>query len=195
MIDARSALAARRHFGVRIAIAASIALGPALLGASHATTLGDIAAAMAAPAGAAQTTNEWSSFAKLKQTQWKGKAPARGGNKYYWNGSLPLDGLGAGEISLVGTQTTVTSATAGVQKKVELAKIAQLVAAQFPKDAKVEQVRGACPGEIMSGSRIYRVTLAGRKPLFVHAQSVTDDRSGVYSSFEFELERNKLWIC
>jgi hypothetical protein len=195
MIDVCPGLAARRHFGVRIAIAASIALGPAVLGASHAATLGDIAAAMAAPTNVGLATNDWSSFAKLKQVRWKGKAPARGGNSYYWNGNLPLDGLGAGEIGLVGTQTAVTSATAGVRKKVELAKIAQLVAAQFPKDAKVEQVRGACPGETMSGSRIYRVTLAGRKPLFVHAQSVTDDRSGVYSSFEFEPQRNKLWIC
>ena len=70
-----------------------------------------------------------------------------------------------------------------------------MVAAQFPKDAKLEQVRGACPGEAMGGSRIYRITLAGRKPLYLHAQSVTEDRGGSYSTFEIEPQRNKLWIC
>jgi hypothetical protein len=123
---------------------------------SDAASLGDIATALAAPATSAQATNDWASLAKLKQVRWKGKAPAKGGNQYYWNGSLSLDGLGAGEISLVGTQKVVTSATATVQRKIELAKITQVVAAQFPKDAKLEQVRGACPGEAMSGSDLSR---------------------------------------
>lgn len=164
-------------------------------GNAHAATLADVAAALAAPAGASQATNDWSSFSSLKQAQWKGKAPAKGGNKYYWNGKLSIDGLGAGEISLVGAAKAVSSATVTIAKKVELAKIGQVVAAQFPKDVKLEQVRGPCPDERMSGSRIYRVTLAGRKPLFLNAQSVTEDRGGSFSTFELEPQRNKGWIC
>ena len=89
----------------------------------------------------------------------------------------------------------MSSATVTIAKKVELAKIGQVVAAQFPKDVKLEQVRGPCPDERMSGSRIYRVTLAGRKPLFLNAQSVTEDRGGSFSTFELEPQRNKGWIC
>lgn len=182
---------------MRVALAPIVLLTVALSapGNAGAATLADVAAALAAPADAAQATNDWSSFTSLKTAQWKGKAPAKGGDKYYWNGKLPLDGLGAGEISLVGTARAVMSATVTVPKKVELAKIGQVVAAQFPKDAKLEPVRGACTDERMSGSRIYRVTLAGRKPLYLHAQSVTEDRSGSFSTFELEPQRNKGWIC
>jgi hypothetical protein len=174
---------------MRVALAPIVLLTVALSAAGNAgaATLADVAAALAAPADAAQATNDWSSFTSLKTAQWKGKAPAKGGDKYYWNGKLPLDGQGAGEVSLVGTVT--------VPKKVELGKIGQVVAAQFPKDAKLEQVRGACPDERMSGSRIYRVTLAGRKPLYLHAQSVTEDRGGSFSTFELEPQRNRGWIC
>jgi len=178
-------------------IVAAVAACTAVLVAPCATaaTLGEIAAALAAPAASPQPTNDWSAFSKLKGTQWKGKAPQRGGNQYYWNANLPLDGLGTGELALVGTQKNVTSATAGVQKKIELPKIQQAVTSQFPANTKIEQVRGACPGEASGGSRIYRVTLAGRKPLYLHAQSVSDDKSGDYTSFEMEPQRNKGWIC
>ena len=162
---------------------------------ASAVTLGDVVAALAAPAGAPQPTGDWNAFAQLKGAKWQGNAPRRGGDKYYWNAKTSFDRLGPGEVSLVGTQKTVVSATATVQKKVELPQIQQVVAAQLPNDARVEQVRGACPGEGMSGSRIYRVTLAGRKPIFLHAQSVTEDRGGSYSTFEMEPQRNALWTC
>lgn len=160
-----------------------------------AATLGEVAAALAAPTGSAEATNDWAGFSKFKGAKWQSNAPKRGGNQYYWNANLQFDGMGPGQLSLVGTQKNVMSATAGVQKKVELAKIQQMMAAQFPKDAKIDQVRGACPGEAMTGSRIYRVTLAGRKPLYVHVQSVTEDRGGSYSNIEFEPKRNALWTC
>ncbi|HQR20543.1 MAG TPA: hypothetical protein PLE54_10745 [Burkholderiaceae bacterium] len=178
----------------RIVLVAA-ALAVFMVASAHAATLGEVAAAIAAPAGSPQATNDWSAFSKLKGAKWQGNAPKRGGNQYYWNAKLSYDGLGPGELSLVGTQKNVTSATAGVSKKIELAQIQPTVAAQLPKDTKIEQVRGACPGEVLSGSRIYRVTLAGRKPLYLHAQSVTDDKSGAYTSFEFEPQRNRGWIC
>ncbi|MBS1133837.1 MAG: hypothetical protein H6R02_978, partial [Burkholderiaceae bacterium] len=63
------------------------------------------------------------------------------------------------------------SATVGWPKDIVLAKVPEMLAAQFPKDTKLEQVRGACPDERLSGSRIYRATLAGRKPLYLHVRS------------------------
>ena len=45
-----------------------------------------------------------------------------------------------------------------------------MLAAQFPKDTRLELVRGACPDERLSGSRIYRATLAGRKLLYQRAE-------------------------
>ena len=38
--------------------------------------------------------------AAAKQAQWKGKAPAKGGSKYYWNGKPPIDGAGLSEVLL-----------------------------------------------------------------------------------------------
>jgi hypothetical protein len=142
-----------------------------------------------------QATNDWSAFAKLNGAKWKGKAPAKGGNLYYWNGSVPIDGVGAGQISLVTNKAAVESATIGWPKDIALAKVPQLLAAQFPKDAKLEQVRGACPDERLSGSRIYRATLAGRKPLYLHIQFAAGDRGGNTSTIEMEPQRNKGWIC
>lgn len=163
---------------------------------ASAVTLGDIAAALAAPSNASQATNDWSSFARLNGVKWKGKAPAKGGNMYYWNGSLQLDGMGAGELSLSGNKAAVLTATASpTTKQIELAKVPQMLAAQFPKDTKLEQVRGACPGEALSGSRIYRATLAGRKPLYLHIQFAASDRGGSTSTIEMEPRRNSLWIC
>ena len=53
---------------------------------AFAASLGEIATALAAPAGTPQATNDWTAFAKLAGAKWQGKAPAKGGNKYYWNG-------------------------------------------------------------------------------------------------------------
>jgi hypothetical protein len=175
--------------------ALALALGLTLNVSVQAATLGDVAVAMAAPSSAAQSTNDWTSLAKLKGAKWKGSAPAKGGNTYYWNGETTFDGLGPGHISASGPKAAVMTITATVNKKIDLAKASQLMAQQFPKEAKLEQIRGACPGEVMSGSRIYRVTLAGLKPLYVHLQSVTEDRGGSYTSFDMEPLRNKLWIC
>jgi hypothetical protein len=174
---------------------AAVAMGLVLSGAVQAVTLGDIAGAMAAPSAAPQATNDWSSFAKLTGVKWKGKAPAKGGNMYYWNGSLQLDRMGAGELSLSGSKSAVLTATASPSKQIELAKVPQMLAAQFPKDTRLEQVRGACPDERLSGSRIYRATLAGRKPLYMHIQYAAADRGGATSTVEMEPQRNKLWIC
>ena len=160
-----------------------------------AATLGEVAAALAAPAGAAQSTNDWSAFSKLKGAQWQGNAPKRGGNKYYWSGKVPIDGVGSGQISLVGGQKALDSATVGWPKDIKLAEVPVMLAAQFPKDTKLEQVRGACPDERLSGSRIYRATLAGRKPLYLHIQYAAGDRGGSTSTIEMESQRNKGWIC
>jgi hypothetical protein len=164
-------------------------------GKAGAATLADIAAALAAPAGAAQATNDWTAFAKLAGAKWQGKAPAKGGNKYYWNGNVPIDGVGSGQISLVGGQKALDSATVGWPKDIVLAKVLEMLTAQFPKGTKLEQVRGACPDERLSGSRIYRATLAGRKPLYLHVQYAAGDRGGSTSTIEMEPQRNKGWIC
>ena len=160
-----------------------------------AATLGDIAAALAAPSGAPQATNDWSAFSKLKGATWKGKAPAKGGNKYYWNGKVPIDGVGSGEVHLVGGQKTLDSAAVTWPKDIVLAKVPEMLAAQFPKDTKLEQIRGACPEERLGGSRIYRATLAGRKPLYLHIQYAPADRGASISTIEMEPQRNKGWIC
>lgn len=170
-------------------------LGVSATGVTHAASLGDVAMALAAPAGSPQATNDWSAFSKLKGAKWQGSAPKRGGNKYYWNGTLPIDGVGAGQISLVGGQKALESATVDWPKNIELAKVPQMLAAQFPKDARLEQVRGACPDERLSGSRTYRATLAGRKPLYLHVQFAAGDRGGSTSTVEMEPRRNALWIC
>ena len=174
---------------------ATVAMGLALSGTVQAVTLGDIAGAMAAPGNAPLATNDWTAFTKLAGAKWQGKAPAKGGSKYYWNGKVPIDGVGSGEISLVGGQKALDSATVGWPKDIVLAKVPEMLAAQFPKDTKLEQVRGACPDERLSGSRIYRATLAGRKPLYLHIQYAAADRGGSTSTIEMEPQRNKGWIC
>ncbi len=176
-------------------LAFAFIFGLTLSVSAQATTLGDVAAAIAAPSNAAQSTNEWASFSKLKGVKWKGSAPAKGGNTYYWNGDTTIDGLGRGGIGTSGSKTTVMNATVNTTKLVDRNKLPQVLAAQFPKDAQLELIRGACPGEGTSASRIYRVTLAGHKPLYMHVQMQVDDRSGNFTSFEMEPQRNKRWTC
>lgn len=162
---------------------------------AFAATLGDIAAALAAPAGAPQATNDFTAFARLAGTKWQGNAPAKGGNKYYWNGKVPIDRVGTGAVSLVGDKAALHSASVEWPKEIKLAEVPAMLAAQFPKDTKLEQVRGACPDERLSGSRIYRATLAGRKPLYLHIQYAAADRGASTSTIEMEPQRNKGWIC
>ena len=177
-------------YGATLTFAAALG-SPAALAA----TLGDVAAALAAPAGSAQATNDWSAFTQLKGARWQGKAPVKGGNKYYWNGSVPIDGVGGSSISLVGSQKALHSATVDWPKDIVLAKIPQMLEAQFPKGTKLEQIRGACPDERLSGSRIYRATLTGHKPLYLHIQFAAADRGGSTSTIEMEPQRNSLWTC
>jgi hypothetical protein len=170
----------------------ALLLGAALNVAAQATTLGDVAVAMAAPSGAAQATNDWTSFSKLKGVKWKGSAPTKGGNTYYWYGDTTIDGLGRGRVSASGSKTSVLSAGVGVDKVLDRNKLPQVLAAQFPKEANLELIRGACPGETQVGMRIYRVTLAGRKPLYLHVQM---DGMSSSTTFDMEPQRNKGWIC
>ena len=181
----------------KLIVAAGVLCVATAVAAPHASaaTVGDVAAALAAPSNAAQATNDWSTFAKLSGAKWQGSAPKRGGNAYYWNAKMPIDGAGTGEIALVGGQKLVQSATVNWPKDIKLAKVPEMLAAQFPKDAKLEQVRGACPDERLSGSRIYRATLVGRKPLYLHIQYAAADRGGSTSTIEMEPQRNKLWTC
>lgn len=173
----------------------ALLVGLALTVSVQAATLGDVASAVAAPSGAAQSTNDWTSFSKLKGVKWKGSAPAKGGNTYYWNGDTTIDGLGRGGIGTSGSKTSVMNATVNTTKLVDRNKLPQVLAAQFPKDTQLELIRGACPGEGTGAFRIYRVTLAGRKPLYMHVQMQVDDRSGNFTSFEMEPQRNKGWTC
>jgi hypothetical protein len=176
---------------------AAVALAAALLSrqAAVAVTLGDVASALAAPAGAPQATNDWAAFSKLEGAQWQDNAPKRGGNKYYWNGKVPIDGVGAGHVSLVGGQKALDSATVDWPRDIVLAKVPEMLTAQFPLGTKLEQVRGACRDERLSGSRIYRATLAGRKPLYLHVLYAAGNRGGSTSTIEMEPQRNKGWIC
>jgi len=162
---------------------------------AHAVTLGDIAAALAAPANSPQPTNDWTGFSKLAGAKWQGDAPKRGGNAYYWSAKVPLDGVGTGQVSLVGGQKLVQSATVDWPRNIVLAKVPDLLQSQFPNGTKIEQIRGACPDERLSGSRIYRATQSGRKPLYLHVQFAAGDRGGSTSTIEMEPQRNKLWIC
>ena len=175
-------------------MAFAFVFGLTLSASVQATTLGDVAAAIAAPAGAAQSTNEWASFSKLKGVKWKGSAPAKGGNTYYWSGDTTIDGLGRGGIGTSGSKTTVMNATVNTTKLVDR-NSCHRCSPPVPKDTQLELIRGACPGEGTSASRIYRVTLAGRKPLYMHVQMQVDDRSGNFTSFEMEPQRNKGWTC
>ena len=51
-------------------------------------------------------TNDWSAFTKMKGAKWQGRGPAKGGNKYYWNGTVPIDGVGgAPSASTVAART------------------------------------------------------------------------------------------
>jgi hypothetical protein len=172
-----------------------LVLSVGLNNAARAATLGDVAAAMAAPSGSAQPTNDWTLFAKLKGVKWKGSAPAKGGNTYYWNGDTTIDGLGRGDVAASGSKTAVMTATVTATKLVDRNKLPQLLAAQFPKDTNLEVVRSACPDERASASRIYRVTVPGRKPLYLHVQMVVEDRAASFTTFEMEPQRNKGWIC
>lgn len=177
---------------VAAAVFVVAALGPPN---ASAATLGDIAMALAAPAGAAQATNDWSAFARLEGAKWQGAAPTRGGKAYYWNGSVRIDGVGAGALHLVGSKSTVHSATVDWPKDIDLARVPAMLAKQFPAGTKLEQIRGACPEERLGGSRIYRATLAGRTPLYLHIQFAPSDRGGSVSTVEIEPQRNKLWMC
>jgi hypothetical protein len=103
--------------------------------------------------------------------------------------------LGRGDVAASGSKTAVMTATVTAIKLVDRNKLPQLLVAQFPKDTNLEVVRGACPDERASASRIYRVTLPGRKPLHLHVQMVVQDRGGSFTSFEMEPQRNKDWIC
>ena len=113
---------------------------------AQAATLGDVAAAIAAPSKASQSTNDWTSFSKLKGVKWKGSAPVKGGNTYYWNGATTIDGVGRGEVSTSGSKTSVMTAAVTATKLVDRNKLPQVLVTQFPKDTKLELIRGALPG-------------------------------------------------
>lgn len=183
-------------------IVSCIALGllPATL---YAATLETAVNALALPAGASYSANDWSSTDSISGIRWKHKGlretPA---SDFTRLGQMKLEHLGNATVFYSGARSMITQLEVTLSeadgKIFEKERFNHVLKAQFGKTTTIKPLRGVCPDEDgISGSAVFEVVLPQKKPVYV---MVSTDGGGNApnsrtSGFQFSLEAEERWKC
>lgn len=168
-----------------------------------AATLETLVNALALPADATYSANDWSSTNAIPGARWshKGLRETRV-SPFTRNGQIKLERLGNATIQFSGVRTMIFQLDVIIGeadgKIFEKEEFAGILKSQFSKNALIKMLRAGCKDEGgISGSAVYEVTLPQKKPVYVFVSTDSggnspDSRS---SSFQFTLEPEDRWKC
>ena len=171
-------------------------------GLSFGMTMDAVATALAVPAGASFSANDWNAT-QVTGVKWQHKGlretPV---SPFTRMGNADMDGLGQATVFFSGVRTMVSqlTVTVGGNKTgaVNPSSFDQVMSVHFAKPATIKKLRGLCKSEIgVSGSSVYEVTLAKKKPLFVLVDTDAGGSSpgSQSTSFTFLDEPGDRWGC
>lgn len=169
----------------------------AIATSSGAATLGDFAGALAVPATAAYSAKNWNALEPVKGVKWRDATLKEAPSAYAREGDFALDGHGPATVLVVGARQMMFDVEVTLARLLERRDIARTLSAQFPATTLLEQIRGRCPQDTSSGgSRVYRVTLSGRRPLYMLLDGLAvDKRSAGGTRLSLSIDNKSQWSC
>lgn len=164
---------------------------------SGAATLGDFAGALAVPTAAGYSAKNWNALDPVKGVKWRDATLKEAPSSFAREGDFALDGHGSATVLVVGARQMMFDVEVTLSRLLERRDIARTLSAQFPGTTLLEQVRGRCPQDTSSGgSRVYRVTLPGRRPLYMRLDGLAvDKRSAGGTRFSLSIDDKPGWAC
>ena len=169
---------------------------------SFGMTMDAVATALAVPTGAGFSANDWNAT-QVTGVKWQHKGLRETPVSPFTRlGNAELEGLGQVTVFFSGARTMVSQLTViagGNQTEaVNTSMFDKVMKAHFGKSATIKKLRGLCKSEIgVSGSSVYEVTLAKKKPLFVLVDTDAggSSPSSQTTSFRFLDEPGVRWGC
>lgn len=184
----------------RLAALISIGLLPCSL---FAATLETVVNALALPASATYSANDWPSTNAIAGIRWSHKGLRETPDASFGrSGKLKLQGLGNSRVSFSGARTMIFQLDVDVHEGegnvFEKEAFTSVLKSQFSNLTAIKPIRGGCKNDgEMSGSAVYQVTPPKNKPVYVMVSTDAGGNSpdSRTSSFQFSLENEDRWRC
>lgn len=163
---------------------------------AHAATLGDFASALAPSAGARYSAKNWDALAPIKGVQWRDTTVKEARSAFAQEGDFTLDGHGAATALVVGARQMMFDAEIVLAKPLDKVGLARTLKAQFSPATLIEQMGGDCRSASAGTWRVYRLTLPGRRALFMQVEFAAGSNSKAGGTrLTLSVDNKPAWAC
>lgn len=168
----------------------------ALQAPASAATLGEFAGALAVPVGAKYSANNWNALKPIKGVTWRDATLKEAPSAFAQEADVALNNHGKAAVLVIGARQMMFDVEVSLLQLLEKKGLARTLQAQFSPTTLIEQIGGECRKEAAGGSRVYRVTLPAKRPLFMRLELLTAS-SAVQSGTRFTLsiDNKPKWAC
>ncbi len=162
-----------------------------------AATLGDFAGALAAPATASYSANNWNALAPIKGVKWRDTALKETPSAVAKEGDFSLDGHGRATALVVGARQMMFDIEISLPRPLDKKGLARTLKAQFSPATLIEQIGGDCrTAAAPGGTRVYRLTIPSKRALFMRVEFLSGTSSkGGGTRFTLSIDNKPKWAC
>lgn len=168
-----------------------------------AATLETVVNALALPASATYSANDWPSTNAIAGIKWSHKGLRETPVAPFTRlGQIKIEHLGNTGIFFSGVRTMVLQLDVIIGEAdgnvFEKEQFTSVLKSQFNKKTVIKNLRAGCGDEgAISGSAVYEIVLPQRKPVYVliSTDSGGNDPGSRSASFQFMLEPESRWNC
>ena len=163
---------------------------------ASAATLGEFAGALAVPVAAKHSANNWNALKPIKGVKWRDITLKEAPSAFAQEADVTLDGHGRGTVLVVGARQMMFDVEVSLPRLFEKKGLAQTLKAQFSPATLIEQLGGECRKDSAGGSRVYRVTLPAKRPLFMRLELLTASNAAQSGTrFTLSTDNKPQWAC
>ncbi len=163
---------------------------------AQAATLGDFAGVLAPPAAARYSARNWDALATIKGVQWREATVAEARSAFAQAGDFTLDGHGPATALVVGARQMMFDAEIVLAKRLDKAGLASTLEAQFPPGTLIEPRGGDCRRAAAGHWRVYRLTLRGRRALFMQVEFAAGANAKARGTrLNLSIDDKPVWAC
>ena len=163
---------------------------------TSATTLGEFAAALAVPVAARYSANNWNALKPIKGVKWRDTTLKEAPSAFAQEADVTLNGHGRATVLIVGARQMMFDVEVSLPQLFEKKGLAHMLKAQFSPATLIEQLGGECRKEAAGGSRVYRVTLPAKRPLFLRLELPTASTAAPGGTrFTLSIDNKPQWAC
>lgn len=163
---------------------------------AYTATLGDFAGALAPRAGAGYSAKNWDALATIKGVKWRETTLKEAPSVFAQAGDFTLDGHGPATALVVGARQMMFDAEVVPAKPLDKVGLARTLKAQFSPGTLIEQMGGDCRSAAAGNWRVYRLTLPGRRALFMQVEFAAGANAKASGTrLNLSVENKPAWAC